>query len=202
MRGILPAGIILFLVIFVYTLSCDRAKEEVPQKKKETPKGEVTVKKEEIAESAVKEKEPPGKPLPEELPKKEEPPRPVEEVVTVFKDREQFKTVMEAAELNMIKLKDALRFENWDTSRQAATRLEELIGNYCINLYLKMNPTISEEFVIISQRFFNSLFNILIAEISNNFDAAWTQYVQMKADCAECHSKFRKEGGAVTPAKK
>jgi len=186
-RGILPAGIILFLIIFVYTLSCDRTKEEVTQKKKEIPKEQVTAKKQEIAEPSVKEKEPP---------------KPVEEVVPVFKDREQLKTVMEAAELNMIKLKDALRFENWDASRQAATRLEELIGNYCINLYLKMNPTVSEEFVIISQRFYNSLFNILIAEISNNFDAAWTQYVQMKADCGECHSKFRKEGGAVTPMKK
>jgi len=195
-RGILPAGIILFLIIFVYTLSCDRTKEEVTQKKKEIPKEQVTAKKQEIAEPSVKEKEPPGKPVPEE------PPKPVEEVVTILKDREQLKTVMEAAELNMIKLKDALRFENWDASRQAATRLEELIGNYCINLYLKMNPTVSEEFVIISQRFYNSLFNILIAEISNNFDAAWTQYVQMKADCGECHSKFRKEGGAVTPMKK
>ncbi|HHT9135273.1 MAG TPA: hypothetical protein ACFYD2_10260 [Candidatus Avalokitesvara rifleensis] len=202
MRGILPAGIILFLIIFAYTLSCDRTKEEVPQKKKEIPKEQMTAKKQEIAEPSVKEEEPPGKPASEEPPKREEPPKPVEEVVTILKDREQLKTVMEAAELNMIKLKDALRFENWDASRQAAARLEELIGNYCINLYLKMNPTVSEEFVIISQRFYNSLFNILIAEISNNFDAAWTQYVQMKADCGECHSKFRKEGGAVAPTKK
>lgn len=202
MRIILPAGIVLFLIIFVYTLSCDRAEEKVPPKKKEIPKEQVVAKKKEIAEPLISEEELPKKPAPVKPPEKAEKPKPAEEVVTIFEDREQFKTVMEAASLNMIKLKDALRFEDWDASRKAATRLEELIGNYCINLYLRINPNVPEGFVVISQRFFNSLFNILIAEISNDFDSAWTQYVKMKADCSECHSKFRKEGGTTPPTKK
>lgn len=117
------------------------------------------------------------------------------EELPLVETEEELKVVMESASLHMRTLKSALESEDWPLTRSSAKELEGLIGRQCVNLYIKMHPSTPEEFVTISQRFYNSTLRLLVAERYRDAQLARAQFEKMRMDCEGCHRKFRKEKG-------
>ncbi|HHT9135274.1 MAG TPA: hypothetical protein ACFYD2_10265 [Candidatus Avalokitesvara rifleensis] len=108
---------------------------------------------------------------------------------------QELKDAMKSSAKYMKNLESAMEFGNWSSARASAKKLEDLIGQRCVNLYIKTYGSAPEEFVNISQDFYTHVLKLLIAEKYNNYDLARTHFEDMKADCEYCHSKFKKEKG-------
>lgn len=167
----------LFLVSLA-DLSCERLLELVFQTEE--------VKEKKVSpEKEVKEAE--EAPEPEDWKKLE--PIPVKE------SDGELKAVMEEASKYMKSLDNAIKSGNWPATGKSAEKLEELIGRRCVNLYVKMHPDTPQEFVNISQRFYDDVLKLLMAQRYQKTELAETQFQKMKASCEECHQRFRKERG-------
>ncbi|MFQ5861681.1 MAG: hypothetical protein ACE5IC_01020 [Candidatus Brocadiales bacterium] len=108
---------------------------------------------------------------------------------------EELKQAMKASAKYMKNLETAMDVGNWTAARVSAKKLEDLIGQRCVNLYIKTYGFAPEEFVNISQDFYTQVLKLLMAERYNKYDLARTHFDNMKADCEDCHHKFRKEKG-------
>lgn len=114
-----------------------------------------------------------------------------EEETAVGITDEELKQAMKASARYMRNLEAAMDAGNWTAARASAKKLEELIGQRCVNLYIKTYGSAPEEFVGISQDFYNHVLKLLVAERYNKYELARSHYESMKADCDDCHSKFR-----------
>lgn len=108
---------------------------------------------------------------------------------------QELKQAMKASAKYMKSLESAMESGNWSSARASAKKLEDLIGQRCVNLYIKTYGSAPEEFVNISQDFYTHVLKLLMAERYNNYDLARTHFEDMKADCEYCHSKYKREKG-------
>jgi cytochrome c556 len=109
------------------------------------------------------------------------------------KGHEELKGIMAAASKHMKRLNNALVEEEWASARDSAKRLEELIGQRCVNSYIKINKDVPQDFVQISQGFNDAVLRFLVAERHQNNSLASSQFQIMQDRCQECHKKYRKE---------
>ncbi|MCP4366352.1 MAG: cytochrome c [Planctomycetes bacterium] len=107
----------------------------------------------------------------------------------------ELKHAMKTSARYMKNLEMAIEVGNWTSARVSAKKLEDLIGQRCVNLYIKTNGSAPEEFVNISHDFNTHVLKLLIAEKYNKYDLATTHFESMKADCEACHQKFKKSEG-------
>ena len=107
----------------------------------------------------------------------------------------ELKHAMKASARYMKNLEMAIEVGNWTSARVSAKKLEDLIGQRCVNLYIKTTGSAPEEFVNISHDFNTHVLKLLIAEKYNNYDLAAEYFESMKADCEACHQKFKESGG-------
>lgn len=132
----------------------------------------------------------------EEIVTEREPAKTFEETQAVEKATEdELKQAMKASAKYMKNLETAMDTGNWTAARVSAKKIEDLIGKRCVNLYIKTYGSAPEEFVNISQDFYNQLLRLLMAERYNKYDLARTHFDNMKVDCEDCHHKFREEKG-------
>lgn len=108
---------------------------------------------------------------------------------------QELKQAMKASAKYMKNLESAMESGNWPSARASAKKLEDLIGQRCVNLYIKTYGSAPEEFINISQDFYTHVLKLLMAEKYNKYDIARTRFEDMKEDCEYCHHKFRKEKG-------
>ncbi len=104
---------------------------------------------------------------------------------------DELKQAMKASAKYMKNLETGLEAGNWSSVRVSAKKLEDLIGQRCVNLYIKTHGSAPAEFVNISHDFYTHVLKLLIAERYNNYDLAVTYYEDMNADCDACHEKFK-----------
>ncbi len=105
----------------------------------------------------------------------------------------ELKDAMKASAKYMKNLESAMETGNWSSARVSAKKLEDLIGQRCVNLYIKTHGKAPRKFVLISQDFNSHVLKLLMAERYNKYDIARTHYVSMKEDCEKCHQEFREE---------
>lgn len=120
---------------------------------------------------------------------------PISEPIPVKETDGELKAVMEEASKYMKSLDNSIKNGNWPATGKSAEKLEELIGQRCVNLYVKTHPDTPEEFVNISQRFYDDVLKLLMAQRYQKTELAEEQFQKMKASCEECHQRFRKEKG-------
>ncbi len=108
---------------------------------------------------------------------------------------DELKQAMKASAKYMKNLETGLEAGNWSSVRVSAKKLEDLIGQRCVNLYIKTHGSAPAEFVNISHDFYTQVLKLLIAERYNKYDLAVTYYENMKADCDACHRKFKNSRG-------
>lgn len=108
-------------------------------------------------------------------------------------DYEELRGVMSSASRHMKRLDVALGGANWTTTRDSAKRLEDLIGQRCVNSYIKAHKSVPQDFVQISQRFNDAVLKLLVAERYQDAPLAKSQFQLMQEGCEECHQKYRKE---------
>ncbi len=108
---------------------------------------------------------------------------------------EELRQAMKASSRYMKNMEAAIDAGNWTAARGAAKKLEDLIGKRCVNLYIETYGSAPEEFVNISQDFYNQVLKFLMAERYDKYELARTHFDNMMADCEDCHYKFRKDRG-------
>ncbi len=118
-----------------------------------------------------------------------------EEQVSESATDTELRQAMKVAAKYMKNLEGAMEAGNWTSARVSAKKLEDLIGQRCVNLYIKTHGSAPEEFVNISQDFYTQVLKLLMAERYNKYELAVAHYENMKADCDDCHRKFRRERG-------
>lgn len=177
MKNVLYLGLIL-LLISVNSMSCKKEPEEttVALREEEEFFREELPKLEEWAEKEWEEREW------------------VEEEPVELETVGGLKEAMAATSRAMRELGRSVSKENWKAIVDSGRKVEDLIAGRCVTLYYKQHPSgVPTQFIIIGDRFRNSIHSLVMAANAGNADVVRSNFLSVKSTCKDCHKLFKEE---------
>ncbi len=102
---------------------------------------------------------------------------------------------MKKASLMMRRLSRAVENSDWVEMDMWAQELKEGIGYNCVELYMKENPGISTDFIILGNQFYKNIKNLTAASDEHLKSVTEFQFSMIIKSCDDCHERFFEEMG-------
>ncbi|ODS32150.1 MAG: cytochrome c (CII) [Candidatus Scalindua rubra] len=115
----------------------------------------------------------------------------VEEIKSLTSEEETLDQAMKRASRDMRKLVRALKSRDWVEIEMWANEVKEGIGYSCVELYMKETPGISSEFIILGNRFYNTVRRLIITCRNRDAKVADVEFEKMIKSCDECHERYK-----------
>ena len=116
-----------------------------------------------------------------------------EEIQAYMSEKETLKLAMKRTSKDTRRLAKALESRNWIEIEMWANELKQGIGVSCVNLYIKNNPGVSGEFLILSDRFYNASNRLILSCKKRDTEIADAQFGKMIKSCETCHDGYKKK---------
>ncbi len=120
----------------------------------------------------------------------------VEEIKAYMSGEETLGRAMKKTSRDTRRLARALESGDWIEIEMWASELKQGIGVSCVNLYIKNNPGVSAEFIILGDRFYNAVNRLILSCKERDAATADTQFNKMIESCDTCHDGFKKKDTA------
>ncbi len=117
----------------------------------------------------------------------------VEEIKSHTSEEETLDQAMKRASRDTRKLVRALKSRDWVEIEMWANEVKEGIGYSCVELYMKETPGISSEFIILGNRFYDTVRRLIISCRYHAAELVDVEFEKMMKSCDECHERFYKK---------
>ena len=110
-------------------------------------------------------------------------------------EKESLAKAMKKASMTMRRLSRAIEHNDWIEIDMQAHELKEGIGYHCVDLYMKENPGISSEFVILGNKFYENINKLLSSSDERLKPVTDFQFSMIIKSCDNCHEIFYEKVG-------
>ena len=119
----------------------------------------------------------------------------VEEIKPTQLKKGSLAQAMKKASLVMRRLSRAVDNNDWVEIDMWAHELKEGIGYSCVELYMNENPGVSRDFIVMGNKFYENINNLISASDERLKAVLEFQFSMIIKSCDNCHEKFFKEMG-------
>ena len=117
----------------------------------------------------------------------------VGEIKAYLSEEETLGQAMKKTSRDTRRLAIAMESKDWIEIEMWANELKQGIGVSCVNLYLKNNPGVSGEFIILGDRFYNATNRLILSCREQDAEIAEAQFDKMIKSCDACHEGYKKK---------
>ncbi|MFQ5964172.1 MAG: hypothetical protein ACE5KZ_07805 [Candidatus Scalinduaceae bacterium] len=118
----------------------------------------------------------------------------VEEIRAYMSEEESLGAAMKKTSRDVRRLARAVESRDWIEMEMWANELKQGIGVSCVNLYIKNHPGASGDFIILGDRFYNTVHRLILSCKDHDSQIADAEFKKMIKSCDDCHEGYKKKG--------